>query len=191
MNFRFNKIPRLFHSDYTEEPFEKCIHCGCELLHSGTPYTIQKQYVAGEAVFEMSLCGTCQMEFRSQMSEESLASMESFVAENCEAPEDPELIEPGSPEDNIEKCAFCEKTRSECHRFAVTGFLINERMLVGLPQGSPVSLPIMVCDDCNMAMNENLSKKTRDSWNRFVEDHFDGPPGIELPEDQPAPWMVG
>ena len=48
----------------------------------------------------------------------------------------------------------------------------------------------MMCEDCNSALSEQISKQTRDSWDRFVEDHFNGPPGIELDSPSQHPVLI-
>ena len=189
MSFRFSHIPRVFHSAYSEQPFDRCISCQRELLGSDVPYIIQKQFVADEAVFEMSICVLCQEDRKSELSRESVQAMQSFVS-RVEPRELAGVSQSETAAGLLGHCAFCAEPRRQCPRYVVTGVLLNDRIVVGLPQGSPLHVPVMVCDNCNREMNALLSRKTRDSWDRFVEDHFDGPPGIALPEDQPVPLNV-
>jgi hypothetical protein len=46
----------------------------------------------------------------------------------------------------------------------------------------------MICDKCEQSMAGLVSKKTRDAWDRFIEEHFDGPPGVE--SDLPSSYPV-
>lgn len=83
-------------------------------------------------------------------------------------------------EEALRACHLCGKLRQECHRYEITGILVEDQLIVQPPSRHGFPTPIMICDDCNGQLSELVSKKTRDMWDRFVESHFDGPPGIEL-----------
>jgi hypothetical protein len=38
--------------------------------------------------------------------------------------------------------------------------------------------PLMICQKCEGTLGELVSQQTRDTWDRFVEEHFDSPPGV-------------
>ena len=49
--------------------------------------------------------------------------------------------------------------------------------------------PLMVCSDCEQAAQKLLSKSTRDQWDKFIFDNFDGPPADALKPDG-VPMLV-
>ncbi|TWT58544.1 hypothetical protein KOR42_19250 [Thalassoglobus neptunius] len=193
------KTPREFYSEFTEKPFTQCIDCGQEFCDTHDLFTVLKSIVGGETVFEMAICIYCALQMRSRYSEETTQNLRDFFekqglnregAENSETDvpqqpvEDDSLSEsqPSSnPLDGIEQCTFCSKLRSDCHRYEIVGLFIDNDLLVDLSNdGLAGGSPMMLCDECNAKMSELVSKKTRDEWDRFVEEHFDGPPGVEV-----------
>ena len=191
-----NNIPREFHSAYKEGPFTECIDCGCQLNESHAPYVIMKSVVANEAVFEMAICMMCAGKMRERYSEETKKNLQSYMADRLieqqirlaerEATEEPDDLAAQYAE-RISECAFCEKPQIECRRYEIVGQFFPDQLFALLPEEARranVQTVMMLCEDCNSAMSELVSKQTRDSWDRFVEEHFDGPPGIEL--DSPS-----
>jgi len=43
---------------------------------------------------------------------------------------------------------------------------------------------VMICDKCESGLQDLISAQTRDRWNRFIDENFDGPPGMEVD----SPW---
>ena len=85
-------------------------------------------------------------------------------------------------------CVICGLEREQCHRYSVAGLCRDSEIVA---QVTPISrTPLMVCEKCEMGMADLISEKTRDSWDRFVEEHFDGPPGVEVdsPSSYPMPF---
>ena len=185
------KIPRAFHSAYLEAPFTECIDCQRLLDDTEGPYLIVKSFVGTEAVFEMAICLQCAHKMRSQYSAETKQNLQVYLTDHLELNRN---VFVGSGEDNesdiekliserISRCVICQKPQPDCHRYEIVGHFFPNKMLQFFPedmqQGS-AGMAMMMCDDCNSKMSDLISKQTRDSWDRFVEDHFDGPPGIEL-----------
>ncbi|MFK7817674.1 MAG: hypothetical protein AB8G99_03060, partial [Planctomycetaceae bacterium] len=50
--------------------------------------------------------------------------------------------------------------------------------------------PAIVCEGCEKELSNLTSKETRDRWDRFVEENFDGPPGIEMDSPHTQPILI-
>lgn len=178
-------IPRVFYSEYLETPFVYCIDCERPFAESTGLYSVMKHYVGTETVFEMAICLECAAKQRQRYSVESMARIISFIGEATERNYErlAAAMEDGKEPDweaFTSECVFCWKNRSECHRYEIVGTFYLDQMIVQSMPDNGLRTPMMMCEDCNAELSKLLSKETRDSWDRFVEEHFDGPPGIEV-----------
>ena len=192
----FAPIPRPLWSEYSGVPFVRCIDCEVPLLEANA-YLIQKKFVAGEAIFEMAMCERCRDRMAQAYSEETRRNIIAYMAEQfCrnaaadtegdegEEPRVVEISEIEDPEEGarmlrrcLDYCLMCGTERKKCHRYSLAGLCRDNEVVA---QVTPVSqTPVMVCDKCEQGMDNLISQQTRDSWDRFVEEHFDGPPGVE------------
>ena len=185
-------IPREFYSEYTELPFSTCIDCECSLLDEETVYSVVKHIVGKEIVFEMAICMPCAAKMREEYSEETSENIQGYIEQKLQEKlnklmdsmppslemEDEE--ESFTLEEGLATCAFCKKPRSECHRYEMVGLFQEDEILLESGHGISFSSPMMLCQDCNSEVSKLISKKTSDTWDRFIEEHFDGPPGIEI-----------
>jgi len=194
MNDNDGGIPPLFHSAYLEGPFEKCIDCECLLNAEEQLYSVTKHFVRDEAVFEMAMCMDCSIKQREQLSSESLDAIQNYIEQNSSNTPPPEEMEGIDPEllwrKQTEQCVFCMKTRSECYQFQVMSMFMQDSMFVHPHLENGLRAPMMMCEDCHADMSKCLSKQTRESWDRFIEEHFDGPPGIEVDEPSMKPMLL-
>ncbi|MCP4785246.1 MAG: hypothetical protein GY903_25805 [Fuerstiella sp.] len=191
----FAPVPKLFWSEYSGEPFFNCIDCEVPLIESNV-YVIQKRYVAGEAVFEMAMCERCRDKLTQEYSEETRGNIAAYMKTQFQKSaaaglddvagtqiiEVREIEEPADGEALlqrcIEHCLVCGTERSKCHRYSLAGLCRDNEIVA---QVTPISqTPLMVCEKCEMGMADLVSQQTRDSWDRFVEGHFDCPPGVEV-----------
>ncbi|MCA9027799.1 MAG: hypothetical protein KDA86_21500 [Planctomycetaceae bacterium] len=198
-------IPADLYSEYSGSPFDTCIDCGTALLDAETPYVIVKNIVAGETVFEMAICLFCTMKLQQEYSEESMQairawSMEqaqkvrgkaitparldhppqhihTFDADEAETAVDDQSIEPHL---DLNHCQLCGTSRTQAHRYIMEAICVGRRLIQAREPSLIFSFSLLVCEKCTEGMSELISQKTRDQWNRFVEDHFDGPPEIEI-----------
>lgn len=183
MERRLHDIPKLFWSEETENPFRSCIDCGDELLLGELDYTVQKVIVRDEAVFEYAMCRGCAEKLRAELSFETQIAFHEFLFSNADLSNrigflrEPDEFE---VEDWIAGCLVCHKPRTECYRYSLCGLLLGARIVLG-------EFPAMICDDCEKQMGELTSQETRDRWDRFIQENFDGPPGVEAdsPTGQP------
>lgn len=199
----FGAIPKAFWSEYSGKPFFNCIDCSVPLLESNT-FVIQKRFVGGEAIFEMAMCERCREKMVSEYSEETKKNIAAYIreqfeklnAENSDNADAPNLLEMRQIEDPeegqalleqcIEFCVICGANRADCHRYSLTGLCRDDEIIA---QVTPLGrTPLMVCEKCELGMADLISQKTRDSWDRFIEKHFDGPPGVE--SDSPTTYPI-
>ena len=200
----FFPIPRLFHSAYSGEAFQQCLDCECELQSHETFYTVQKFVVAGETVFEMALCDGCRAQLYQRFSDESRATIQRYISEQraesaSSAAEVPPVLEIPPPSghvtnveslDSLQACVLCHTPKAQLRRYALVGLFLADEIFVMRTPPAPFPMPCLVCDACNSGLDGMLSKKTREEWNEFVEEHFPGPPGIELDSPRQTPLMV-
>lgn len=189
-------VPRPFFSEYLTAPFIRCIDCDAELIETGAAHSVIKSYVAGEAVFEMAICVRCSLRLAEGYSDHSKAAFEAAMRgwKSRQQPRSP--APPSTPAiplargdiDGIEHCAGCGRERRACHRYSIVGTFLGRGLIS--PVDAPLRLPLMICDACNNATTENISVQTRDNWDRFVEEHFDGPPRVEVDTPRMDPILI-
>ncbi len=180
----FLPIPDLFWSAYLEQPFEHCIDCGC-LLKNSAVYVIQKRFVAGEAVFEMAICDVCRQRLTDSYSQETKEAlsrkMTEYFQRNAALLSNPSTAA-SSAEELLDRtmnyCLMCGIARKDCRKYSLAGLFRADQIIVYC--GSGGQSPVLICETCEEGLAGLISKKTRDAWDRFVEEHFDGPPGIDL-----------
>jgi hypothetical protein len=187
-------IPPDFQSVYLSGPFRQCIDCESGLLDAGDVYAVIKAFVGRETIFEMAICARCSARLAESYSAQSKAAFEAAIHEwraQSTEPAEPRPDDGGltlGRLDQLEHCAACDRPRAACRRYSIVGTFLG-RALVS-PTRTPFRLPLLICDDCNGQMTANISRQTRDAWDRFVEEHFDGPPGIELDSPRLDPILI-
>ena len=149
-------IPRHLYSDYTDEAFSHCTRCGESLKDFPGGFQISKAWKRGECVFEYALCDHCRTLLMEEFSDESKQRLAQFQDEHV------------TLEGGLDKCSVCglERHDHNTSEFVLTGVCEGDRMLHGL----------MVCGKCGEKTQELISTHTRDTWRRFRDENFDGPP---------------
>lgn len=152
-------IPREFHSEYEDRPFQNCSRCG-ESLSVFDNYQINKAYRNGECVFEYAFCAPCRDAMLDEFSEESKKNLMDHQQHYLREMH------------GIGECAFCGKSQAETPMkdFVITALCRSDRMLDSL----------MICEACQLGMHELLSEKTRDVRRRFFEELPGVPPDWEV-----------
>jgi len=197
------EIPDEFWSAYSEQPFDVCIDCAIPLT-DGVPYAIQKHFVAGEAVFEMAICLACAARLQEGFSAESREALQQAIlaaperTRRQQEADDEESLQATSVDEipamveefehrqrvRLERamaaCALCGTPRSECHRYSLGTACLGEALINAAPDLENLGSPFLICEECERQLNECLSQKTRDAWDRFVEETFDGPPALSV-----------
>ncbi len=180
-------VPPLFWSAYHEAPFRHCIDCGGPLLEADCHF-IQRAFVGNQPVFELAICRRCHEHLLEQFSRQTCQAMDEHLM-NCCADRPVDESDRISDEQLltacVDCCLICGRNRSECHRFCVGGACAAGDLL--LQAGTFIRSPVMICDRCLSDMSDLISTQTRDAWDRFVEQHFDGPPAVgqDVPDRTP------
>ncbi len=149
-------IPREFHSEYEDRPFQSCTRCGEMLAEIAEGYQLFKLYRRGEAIYEYALCHPCHAGVLQEFSTESTERLAEFHHQRVTL--------------NLGRfqCAVCGNARGEDGE--------EEYSLTAAGKARRLIHQLMVCGHCRREMQTLLSAHTRTVWDRFVSDHFPGPP---------------
>lgn len=157
-------VPAILRSDYSGLPFAKCLVCETALEETEV-HVVEKVVRNGETVIEMAMCAACCADVAEQLSAESTQVLRSVQEEWAES---------GDPDG--EACANCHRPRAHDGGFVIAGYFLTDRVLLR---------QIAVCEPCHDAVQQRLSRATRDTFGRFVGDHFPG-----VPENIDAPSLL-
>ncbi len=169
----------------TGRDFEKCTKCDCDLADTRESWIVNKEWHRGECVMEYALCHDCRGEMVASISEESARFVQNFFERHI----DPMrwigqfAADDDAPDSLIDACFACGASRDAAEGFGVSAMFRSPGTLEVGP------LPVLICQECSMKVEEGLSKQTRDSWQRFVEENFPGPPGLDEPVPHRMPAM--
>ena len=166
-------IPPELHSDYEDRPFQHCTRCGESLADFPGGFQISKAYKKGECILEYALCDHCRTAMMEEFSDESKNRLASFQNEQVQM------------HHGLTHCAVCGACRDEGP--------MREFVITGLCEAGSLHHGLMLCGDCGDAVQELISTHTRDTWRRFVDDNFPGPPpadGLPLPEEETTPAVA-
>jgi len=156
-------IPRDLHSEYEERPFRHCTRCGETLEDDKGGFQISKAYKQGECVMEYALCDHCRVSMMEEFSQESKKRLAEFQDENVDLHR------------GLNQCSVCGKERDPNGT--------EDFVITGICEGVNLLHSIMVCGTCGEGVQELISVQTRDTWRRFVDENFPGPPGEgQIPE---------
>jgi hypothetical protein len=160
MDFK-DRIPRIYHSEYSGEPFTACLVCE-RPLQDLDAYMVEKIIRNGEAVLEMALCDACSESMIREYSQESL-ERELRMVERWMADAEP----------RAELCLGCCRARDHAG-----GFLLAAEFVHGYV---PV-YEVAICETCAESLAKQRSLKTRENFGRFIETYFPGVPHyVDLP----------
>ncbi|MEM7263704.1 MAG: hypothetical protein AAF488_17075 [Planctomycetota bacterium] len=148
-------IPEELYSEYSGEPFAKCLVCDAALTDDKI-YQIQKSFRGTNVAFEMAICQGCGQSTSEEFSEESLEVMHAFLSTIVDA-----------VAERSEACGACGKAQTELKNFSVVGLCKGESLLV--PR-------MVVCMECEEDVQNRLSRETRERQGDFVRDNFPGVP---------------
>jgi len=169
-----SEVPPIFHSFEKDEPFSQCIHCEKSFDDLSVPYTVSKVFKGPECVFEYAMCQSCRAEMSETFSPESRQKIDTFfnnkvnLADRSLAMEDSE-----NHTDWMRSCLTCGTPANEIKDYSMACMAFSGTLVFD-------PFPMMVCSQCERTIHKQLSKSTRDSWDKFVADHFEGPPADAL-----------
>ncbi|HEX2750506.1 MAG TPA: hypothetical protein VHM91_21045 [Verrucomicrobiales bacterium] len=153
-------IPREFHSEYEERPFQSCTRCGEMLEEITGGYQIFKLYQGSEAIYEYALCHPCHAGVIKKFSRESRERLAEFHRQRVSL--------------NLGRwrCAVCGNSRGEEGE--------AEFSLSAACQARSLIHELMVCGACRREMQSLLSPETRKVWDRFVDENLPGLPANSI-----------
>lgn len=165
-------IPRDLHSEYEERPFRHCTRCGETLADDQGGFQISKAFKRGECVMEYALCDHCRVSMMEEFSQESKKRLADYQHGHVNLHR------------GLHHCSVCGVDR-------LTEEGAADYVITGLCEGSRLLHSIMVCGQCGDGIQELISAQTRDTWRRFVDENFPGPPGEGLePEKDETPIVL-
>lgn len=149
-------IPPELHSFYEDRPFRSCTRCGEGLFDFKNGYRVSKVYKGDEVIFEYAMCVPCLQNMMEESSEESRNRLYDFQMSRMRQVA------------GFDECALCDRGEESSP--------IPEYGLVGICLGEQIVEANKICGLCMGEMSELISKKTRESWDRFVDENFPGVP---------------
>ena len=112
---------------------------------------------------EYALCDHCRTQMMEEFSHESKKRLAQFQDEQV-------TLDRG-----LESCAVCNTRRDAAG--------MDDFVITGVCEGLALLHSVMICGKCGDTVQGFISVKTRDTWRRFVDDNFPGPPPMDsLPE---------
>lgn len=169
-----------FHSHETGGPFLYC--CACDApLRDGEPHIVNQSFAAGECVFEMAMCMDCREDLHGELSEQSRVAMFDFMHDHADM--DRREQELGTDTDTgayLAECITCGADASSLENFSLGAMFAGKDLVKG-------PFPMLICGDCEEKLGDTISDETRDVWDRFIGEHFPGPPSeVKLPTNKPV-----
>lgn len=172
-----SEIPPNFHSLEHDAPFRTCLTCEQDFEEIDAPYTVTKVFKGPECVFEYAMCLPCRQKLAESFSKESQQTMNAFFEENPYLSRRSERFgETEEPGEWIQECATCGTPLDQLKDYSMACMGFGDQMVID-------PFPMMVCSDCEQKIQSRLSKTTRDQWDKFIFDNFEGPPADSLRPD--------
>jgi hypothetical protein len=159
-------------SEETGEPFRHCIHCRLPLDEIAVPWLVNKEYRRGECILEYAICQHCRDAVSAGFSEESKEAVRKFLEEEIDwAARIDALMDESSIELHLANCIRCHAPRETLTGFGISAQFDSSGELIQGP------LPLLMCDDCTARLRERFTPESLEAWQRFLAEHFPGPPG--------------
>lgn len=163
-------IPRIFYSVEHDGVFQHCSVCGSYLLDEEVSYFIEKAYRGPEVVFEYAMCSGCRDSMETELSMESMVNIGNYFIEHVNMNYREELLE--QFDNNIkpwlDECVFTDIKRSECKDYQICAECQGPNLMVSF-------LPLIISSTAIDEIQNLMSKKTKDSFDRFVRDTLNPP----------------
>jgi uncharacterized protein YlaI len=158
-------------SEETGEPFRHCIHCQLPLDEIDAPWLVNKEYRGGECVLEYAICQHCRNDVAARFSEASKSAVRKFLEEEIDwAGRIEALMDEPSIDRHLAECIRCHAPREMLKGFGISAQFDASGDLLRGP------LPLLMCDDCTARLRERFSPESLVVWQRFLAEHFPGPP---------------
>jgi hypothetical protein len=160
-------------SEESGTAFCHCVACRLPLLEIAAPWLVNKEFHRGECVLEYAICQPCRQRVTDEFSEESKEVVRTYLENKVDWQERfREFMMQDDLVRRFDSCAVCRVPRESLEGFGISAFFDSDGQLI------ESALPMLICSACVADATEKLSRATRESWQRFLEEHFDGPPGM-------------
>lgn len=177
------KIPEIFHSYASQEPFRRCMSCNVNLLEKGTHYIIEKaikqysDYSATDTIFEYAICLKCHQEFVSSYSEKSMQNLKNYFVQNTFSDPDrialKEKLDEGhfNLDDWLSRCLIKGTPVKNLKEYQIGCQCVGDKMIVS-------SMPFLIGDVAMDEISMLLSNETIDQMRGFADEFLGLPPDL-------------
>lgn len=179
---RHTDIPKEFLSYETGEAFRNCKICDRDLTQPETHYIIEKAirkytgYKAWDVVFEYAICINCAESFRSELSKESVESIEKYFMTKVDINKHTERFNEADEVPDISKytdqCLIKGLNRNEVEEYQIYGECRGNKFLYG-------NMPYMISGEAMDEIAQLLSDKTLDELDGFAGKYLGPSPELE------------
>jgi len=165
-------IPRLFFDTVKELPFSNCSKCNRFLLEDGVEYMIEKVLIPGDVLYEFAICDKCLISIQKVISKESLKNMQQFSEQ--ELNKRIQTINHLGDEDfdTIKESLNTQNPKYSYENCNIMAFFRGINLVEDYPA-------VCVSTQALEKMQDVLSKKTKDSFDDFMDFIGNAPPGLE------------
>ena len=180
-SFRNQKIPKIFFSDLTNSPLEKCLTCDKRLLEENVEYLVEKALKTYDGlksystIFEYAICMDCALNMRKKLSQKSMQSVQNYIHQNMDMERLRDL--------NQSQINFDLDARlSKCMVKDIDVRDIGECQIYAHCSGKNLSnleLPYMISGKALDELSMLLSTETQDEMDSFKDKLIDGPSEFE------------
>lgn len=180
----FEPVPKVFWSDLTGKPFDKCVMCERHLLEDGTQYLVEKAIKTykgrdvKDTVFEYAICMDCRDQMHQKLSEESRIAINTYLNARIDPKQRLEDYEDKSIEDRISVCVVDKDEASEGGEYQIYAFCDGGDIILDV-------MPYMIRGEAMDKLLNLISSRTLDELNGFMKENFTGPPEFKEILDGP------
>jgi hypothetical protein len=164
-------LPSLWFESRTDAPFTACSHCG-QPFTPAVDHLIEKMVVRGDVVYEFALCTTCTGGLQHQLSVDSRQTVRDWFDEHVPMGQRINALatrEDRRPESWTERCLVTGLAAEDLDAYTLVGHARGGMLQLG-------ALPYLISAHCLEDLQEQLSKETRESRDRFLERYLGLPP---------------
>lgn len=167
-------IPTLFKTFVSEQLFENCIQCGCNLLNDDKEYFIEKVLKDDQIEIEYAICTECVEKVDVKISDESKENIKNFMtlrANNMTS--NLILMDSGETDYNkwIKNCIVTGQEVNNTEEHQIAAHCVGRKMVLSL-------MPYKISFQAMEQMQELLSAQTKEELDNFKKQNLDLPPEL-------------
>ncbi|MEJ2544515.1 MAG: hypothetical protein P8Y99_10650 [Calditrichaceae bacterium] len=182
------KIPKIFYSDASGKPFDRCLDCNKDLLKGNQEYVIEKafkkyiDYEANDTIFEYAICIDCAEKLFMSFSESSRKAIEGYFEQHVDI--EAQLKKAADSDafnlnDHLNKCMIKSLPIEDLQEYQMVCYCRGDQISMLRP-------PYMISGEAADEVMQLLSNETIDILNRFSDEFLGLPPEFkDLLKDKP------